>query len=107
MKLKATKVFTKLLKNELAKDNRTKNYNIELAKLPTRAYELFVDIDRKSEQFDYDIATNEWRVIKIIYPIDYYANNKYITTYNLHKLWRDARGNYDAFIQLFIDEIEI
>ena len=101
MKLKCTKVMAKLL-NEKIKD-----YEITLEKMTERQFAFLVDLDSFNHEIDFDCATNKFNVLCVNYPQDYYANNRYITTKELIKIYNQSNKTLDGFIQSFFEYVEI
>ena len=49
----------------------------------------------------------KFNVISVIYPPDYYAPQKYLTTKDLTNIYRKSDGSIDGFMRVLINEIEI
>ena len=107
MKIKCTLTFAKTMQKEFDKNEKTKDYKIELLKLTDEQYSYWVDFDGKSMDFDYNWGTGIWQVLKIIYPQEYYAIPQYLTTRDLHKIYKDSDKTYSGFVNALIDYIEI
>lgn len=106
MKIKATKVLT----NELNKNkkNQFKDYRINLIKLSEQQFEHYVDINGYYEHsVDYNYKTSKFNVIEVCYPYDYYACNKYLTTKDLHKIYKQSDKTYNGFMQTFFECVEV
>lgn len=107
MKIKCTLTFAKTMQKELDKNEKTKNYKIDLVQLTDDLYGFFVDYNRKSIDFDYNYNINKWQALKIIYPDNYYASSQYLTTKDLHKIYNNSDKTYNGFVNALIDYIEV
>lgn len=88
MLVKVTKKMTATL-NKAEKD---KQMRFEYCELPVQAYERTVtyDVFRSYDWGDFDDAKSVFRFIKVNYPAECYALPKYLTTYDLHKMFRSG-----------------
>lgn len=89
MKCKVTNKMVEVLKEALPKD-----YEVKLLKLTPDEYKRFVHYDGlyfADEVGDYDYKNNLCKVIKILYPADFYAMPAYITTKDLREYYDDAK----------------
>lgn len=107
MKIKATKVLT----NELNK-NKTKqfkDYQINLIKLSEQQFNRLVDSNYGyyEHSVDYDYKTSKFNVIEVCYPYNYYACNTYLTTKDLHNIYKQSDKTYNGFIKAFFDAVEV
>ena len=100
MRLDTTKTFANFLQKEMRK--RGLKYDISLEKLTDNQYSRYVDIMGRTDAYDYN--TGLYSVLKVVYPCDYYACDKYITREELYKLWN---GNLENFLTRVRDCIEI
>ena len=100
MRVKVTKKMASVLAKEF------KDYTIEYTEKSTRDYEWSVDIDSFNHENDYDFLKDRFKVIKVIYPADYYACNKYLTTNDLLKCFKKSDKTYNGFIAEVKNEIE-
>ena len=94
MKVKATKTMVKELKKHLPE-----GYNITLEKMSERQFALYVDINTYNHEHDYNINDGKFSVIKIIYPYEYYAMPKYITTKDLSKIFKTCNKTWEGIRQ--------
>lgn len=102
MKLKATKT----LANELNK--MIDNCNIYGVRMREREYALRVDFDTYKHDNDFDCKTNTFGVIVVEYPSNYYACNKYITTNDLVKIWKNTNDKtINGLAKAFCEFVEI
>lgn len=100
MVVKVTKKMASVLAKEF------KDYEIEYQEMTEQVYSYCVDIDSFKHENDYDFITNKFKVIKIIYPADYYALPSYLTTNDLLKCFEKSDKTYNSFIEKVKDEIE-
>lgn len=107
MQVKATNVLAKELKKFAKQDNRTKDYTISFEKVGEKFFTLNVDMDYWANDIDFDYITNTFKVIKIVYPYDYYASNKYLTTRTLQNIFKNSDKTYNGFFNAVLDYIEI
>ena len=101
MKIKATKTLASVLNKNI------KEYQINLVKLNDKQFSYYVDIDIYNHDIDYDYTTNKFNVIEIIYPFEYYANNRYITTKELTKIFNKSDKTLNGFIDAFKSYVEV
>ena len=101
MKLTTTKTFANFLQKQF------KNYKFSQEKLTESQFSFYVDYDIYENEPDYDYETNKYNVIKVLYPQNYYATPTYITTKLINILYKKANNNFDTFLKLLKDEIEI
>lgn len=107
MKVKITKKMVNEIKKAFAKIEKVKNYDVEYVKMSSRQYNYCVDFDNKSMDYDYNWLNGEWVVIKILYPNEYYAMPKYITTVDLLNIFRKSNKTLDGFMQELADFLEV
>lgn len=101
MKVKATAVMAKTLQKYI------KDYKITLQKYNERAYSMLVDYNTFDHEEDFDYKTSKFNVIKITYPDDYYACDRYLTTRTLTRLFNKSNGTFESFLQQIKNEIEV
>ena len=100
MLVKATKKMAKELSKHLPN-----GYSIQTEKMTPQKFRWYVDIDDYKHENDFDIATGLFNVIKVVYPYEFYAMPKYITTKDLHEIYKTCNKTWDGFVQNFLDEI--
>lgn len=103
MRVEATKTLTNWLNNQFKQHNIP--YKAIYATMTQREYDW--QVGDSSMEYDYNFTTGKYRVIKILYPNDYYACPQYLTTTLLLKLARNIHGDADLFYKNIITEIEI
>lgn len=101
MLVKATNPMTKLLNANLS------GYVFRLEKFTPDQFKMFVDVDIWKNEADYNAATGKMQAIKVIYPDEYYSMPRYLTTYELVKIFRSSDKTATGFLQAVKDEIEI
>lgn len=108
MKLKTTKTLAKFLSEKLKENETTKNYTLTHEQVTPNFFRCYVDFDYLDhEQNDYNINNNKFNVFKISYPFDCYANDRYLTTKDLYKIFNKSDKTANGFVQSFINFIEI
>lgn len=90
------KVSTQMLK--LIKAHVPTSYKLTMESLDIETYRRCVDFDIYRNESDFDSKTNQFKVIKIVYPDDCYACPKFITTRDLLSCARLAKGDYNEFL---------
>lgn len=103
MKIKATKTMALALNKAM----KNSNYKVSLEKFTERQFALYVDIDTYKHDIDYNIEDCTFNVLKVEYPQDYYACNRYLTTRDLVNIYKHSDKTYDGFMQQVIESIEI
>lgn len=88
MKVKVSKTFAAFI-NKAAKELGFKA-EASVVTMSSRSYKLNVSMDlfEAEETGDYDFVEDECKAIKVVYPDDYYAMPKYLTTASLTKEFR-------------------
>lgn len=106
MKIKATKTMATAL-NKAMKNSKLSGYKVSLEKFTERQFSLYVDIDSYKHDADYNLEDGTFNVLKIAYPQDYYACNRYLTTRDLVNIYKHSDKTYDGFMQQVIESIEV
>ena len=89
MKVKVSKIFAAYI-NKSAKALGFKA-EASVVEMSERAYRLNVGLDAMldaQDNGDYDWAKDEYKVIRVTYPDEYYATPKYLTTASLNREFR-------------------
>lgn len=92
MKVKVSKVFAKFI-NDTAKELGFK-CEASVVTMSERGYRLNVGLDAAldaEDNGDYDWAEDEYKVIRVAYPEEYYAMPRYLTTAELTKEFHSRR----------------
>lgn len=105
MKVQATKTMTKAI-NDFLKENGERMRAI-YETMSRRAFEINVDFDFWDNERDYLPASDKMRAVKIVYPVEYYAMPRYLTSAALVKLFRKSDKSYNGFMREVLDEISI
>lgn len=95
IKVKVTNTTAKLIKKALPQ------CKIDLVKLSENEFKWLVDYDIWRNEKDYSIEDGKFKAIRIIYPQEYYACDKYITTRDLEYAFKQS----DKTLNGFIDEL--
>lgn len=101
MKVKTTKTMAKTLQQYF------KDYKITQEKLTERQFIFNVSIDAYNHENDFDYITNKYNVLKVTYPNNYYACNRYLTTNDLIRAYDNSDKTFNGFIKAIKQEIEI
>ena len=107
MKIKTTKTLAKFLSEKLKEHETTKNYTLTHEKVPQSFFIWQVDFDYLEHETDFDYIDNKYNVFKIVYPCEHYANNLYLTTKDLNRIFNKCDHTANGFINAFIEYIEI
>ena len=89
MKLKATKVLTNALNEELKNQKQNEDFitsisSFQLCKFTEHEYKVYVDIDTyKHTEYDYNYNTGYFNAIEVVYLDSCYAMRQYISTNDL------------------------
>lgn len=105
MKVKATKKMATYLQEQAEKQN--KGFEFAFEKLTIDEFKWYCDISYYNHEADFDEATNKFNVIRVIYPANCYACDRYLTTRYLMRLFRESDGTAEDFAQKVFEEIEI
>lgn len=111
MKVASTTTMTKLL-NDAIKHHNIKDRQFKYETLEEDDYKMNVDYDtyNAEEWGDYNYKTGKYRVIKVLYPYEYYAMPSYLTTASLNALAKQHQGEYknaEELAKIIIDAVEI
>lgn len=101
MRVKVSKTMVKQLQKEF------KNYLIVYEEMTINDYRWCVNSDLLGNENDYDYEKSKFKVIKVLYPYEYYAMPKYLTTNDLGKCFRKSNKTYNSFINEIKNEIEV
>lgn len=82
-------------------------YNFTLEKMSLNEYRIKVDFEPIYHTDDLRDSDGKMQAIKVIYPADFYAMDRYLTTRDLVKLFRNTDSTAAEFIQAVKDEIAI
>ena len=101
MKVKVSNPMVKALKESFPE------MNISLQKLGIDAYKMEVDYDVLYHENDFDFSKNCFKVIRIAYPTEFYAIDRYLTTNDLITAFRHSDGTLSGFMDAVREAIEI
>lgn len=106
MIVKATKKMAMEIKKALKNDENFMGYSVDFQNLSSSQFAWLVGSCWDNEQ-DYNINTNTFNTICITYPYNYYANNKYLTSKDLLRVFKTCNKTFDGFINDLKSYIEI
>lgn len=111
MKIASTKTMTTLL-NRVAKEMGITDRHFRYITVSPEVYKRYVDIEiyNAYDNGDYNWETGKIRAIEVEYPSEYYANNNYLTTKDLNRIFKRYKSsieNADDFAKKVIEEMEI
>lgn len=104
MKVKVTKKMV----NELNKALKDKPVEFDYRELDVDSYRFHVNSDyfQAYDWGDYDYNKSMFRYIAVIYPAEYFAFNKTLTTYDLNRIFRSGM-TFDDFAKAVFAEVEV
>lgn len=82
-------------------------YSVTLEKLTIDQFTTSVGNSTFQHEEDYDSETNRLKVIKVVYPYDYYACPQYLTSSDLRILYSNSDKTYDGFFGEILKWIEV
>lgn len=106
MQVACTTSLLKELKRELKKDERFKGYKLAYVKLSRDSYNRLVDIYDWNHEEDI-VGWNQFRVIVVKYPSEFYACDKYITTKDVERCFKYSDKTLEGLLNSLKDMIEI
>lgn len=111
MKIASTKTMATLL-NKIAKEMGITDRRFRYITVSPEVYKRYVDIEiyNAYDNGDYNWETGKIRAIEVEYPSEYYANNNYLTTQELNRIFKRYKSsieNADDFAKKVIEEMEI
>ena len=81
-------------------------YKIIHCTMPQKMYAWHVGSAWENET-DWNATTGKMRVIKVLYPDEWYAMPRYLTTKDLQRLAYESDRTYDGFMNTVLKDIEI
>lgn len=93
MKVKPTHKMVECLKKVLT------GCQVDLVNLTPQEFRYFVDIDDYDHEVDYDWKTSLFKVIRIVYPSEDYACDKYLTTKDLSYCLKHSDKTFNGFME--------
>lgn len=107
MRIQTTKTLLQVLKKEIAKDARFNGYSLGMCYIRPEYYTYYTGEDDSYFNADYDVIKNRYNTFIVEYPANYCAENRYITTAELTRIFRRSDKTFNGFIKAFGDAIEI
>lgn len=106
MNIQATKVMAQAI-NRALKAKGWEGYKADQVMLTSQAYSWYVgDIYDAEDYGDYSDREDKYRAIRISYPADYCACDKYLTSEELNHLFTSG-DTLDEFMGKVLEAIEI
>lgn len=106
MKVKATAAMAKAIRENC---NSAGLYSVECVKLSAESYRWNVSCNTcfyGYEGNDYDTKTGKYKAIRIEYPAEYFAMPRYLSTYDLHRVYKHSDGSFEGFFKALEEEVE-
>lgn len=104
MVVKVSKVMVKFMnENVLNGTGMVADY----CEMSQQNYELYVHYDLFSHENDFNAKNGKMKAIKILYPDEYYAMPKYLTTNDLVRVFRGSDKTVESFVKCLLNEVEI
>lgn len=92
MKVKPTHKMVGYLKKLLT------GCRVELVELTPEQFKWSVDYNEFEHESDFNWETRVFRVIRVVYPSEYYACPKYLTTKDLLYCLKQSNKTFDGFM---------
>ena len=105
MKITTSKTFTKYLNQEAKKRNIP--YRFYHEKMSERSFAWYVSMTPENHMIDFDYNEDVFKTIRVEYPADYYACDRYLTTKDLNRCFSRSDKTADSFMDELFEEIEI
>ena len=93
IKIKVTNTMTKLIKKALPQ------CRVDLVKLSQEEFKWYVDLNIWSNEVDFSYTDYKFKAIRIIYPPEWYACDKYLTTKDLEYNFKQSDKTLNGFIE--------
>lgn len=104
-------MVSKKMASELRKYFKDKppfnKYGFQFDELSERLYALNVDMYPENHENDWQADRGLFKFIRVVYPDDYYAMPRYLTTNDLSRCFRSSDGTFKGFMEQVANEIEI
>lgn len=98
---------SKLMTSAIRKAIKPYGYSVSLEKVASAIYQQHIDYDLFAHEKDYEASSNSFRVIKVVYPENLYAMNRYITSNDLISIYNKSDKSYDGFMTEVVKAIEV
>lgn len=104
MKLMVSKVMAKTLNSAL----KTKDMKIEYDEMSYDRYRLCVSYNALEHTNDWSFEKSAFKVLRVVYPDDYCAVDRYVTTNDLQRILHNTNKNtLEEFANEFYKEYQI
>ena len=80
---------------------------VTIVRMTADEYRTMVDYDLFCHTEDWDTNKQTFKVFRLAYPSEYYANPAYITTRDLNRVFRESDRTAEGFTQALIAQYEI
>lgn len=104
MQVKVSKTMAKFLNENLLK---SKGYKAVFQEFTPDQYSLYVSYNIMDHENDYNYNTGKMKSIKILYPDNYYAVPRFLTTNDLVRIFKNSDKTVSGFLNQLWNEIEI
>ena len=106
MKIKVSKVMAKELAKAFKNREGYKDCKVEYIEMGAFDFSMQVDASHFAHEVDWDMAKSKFKVIRVLYPYDWYANPRYITTKDLDWAFEHCDKTYEGFIDKAMELME-
>ena len=108
MKVAASTLLLKEVKGAMREDSRFDGYSVQYVTLKPEQYERLVgDAMNAMDWGDFSSATGKIRAWVVQYPAEDYALNRYVTTAELNKIFKQSDKSLKGFVGEILNAIEI
>ena len=107
MVVKTSKKMYEVLKKVLKENERTKDYELVFNQMNSTEYSFNIGSFNYNDYLDYNERTGKYNVFTVIYPDNYYACDRHISSDLLLDAFRNSKKTFDSFVESLIDLIEI
>ena len=83
------------------------SFKCELVKMSIKAYEYRVDYNALEHENDYNYETLQFKALRIAYKSEFYACDRYLTTNDLVRIFRNSDKTYEGFKSELLECLEI
>lgn len=106
MKILVTKTMAKELAKAFKNHKCYKDCKVDFVEMGSYDFSMNVDMDTFAHEIDWDCAKGKFKVIRVLYPCDWWAMPKYLTTEDLNWAFKHSDKTYDGFIAKALELME-